>query len=37
VPLVNLVKLKIHVTGKGNAKKLDRRAAVKAKWGTGVG
>jgi Holliday junction resolvasome RuvABC endonuclease subunit len=31
--MVNLVKLKIHATGRGNAKKPDMQAAAKARWG----
>ena len=37
VSLVNLVKLKMHATGKGNAKKPDMQAAAKARWGVGFG
>lgn len=33
VSLVNLVKLKVHATGKGNAKKPEMQAAAKARWG----
>ena len=31
--MVHLSKLKIHATGKGNAKKPDMQAAAKARWG----
>jgi hypothetical protein len=30
---INLAKLKLHATGKGNAKKPDMQAAAKARWG----
>ncbi|MCC8970119.1 hypothetical protein BSN85_12060 [Bradyrhizobium brasilense] len=33
VSLANLVKLEVHATGKGNAKKPEMRAAAKARWG----
>ncbi|WAP69066.1 RuvC family protein [Jiella pelagia] len=35
--LVNLMKLKVHATGKGNAKKEDMQAAAKARWGKDLG
>jgi Holliday junction resolvasome RuvABC endonuclease subunit len=34
---VHLSKLKIHATGKGNAKKPDMQAAAKARWGRDLG
>ena len=37
VSLVNLVKLKMHATGKGNAKKPEMQAAAKARWGKDLG
>ncbi|UWU66113.1 crossover junction endodeoxyribonuclease RuvC [Bradyrhizobium sp. NC92] len=37
VTLVNLVKLKMHATGKGNAKKPDMQAAAKARWDKDLG
>jgi hypothetical protein len=33
----HLAKLKIHATGKGNAKKPDMEAAAKARWGVDLG
>ena len=37
VSLVNLVKLKVHATGKGNAKKPEMQAAAKTRWGEDLG
>lgn len=34
---INLVKLKLHATGKGNAKKPQMQAAAKARWGVDLG
>jgi hypothetical protein len=34
---VNLVKLKVHATGKGNALKPEMRAAAKERWGKDLG
>ena len=35
--LIHLSKLKIHATGKGNAKKSDMQAAAKGRWGRDFG
>jgi hypothetical protein len=34
---VNLVKLKVHATGKGNALKPEMQAAAKERWGKDLG
>jgi len=34
--IVNMVKLKMHATGKGNAKKPDMQVAAKARWGVAL-